>query len=185
MGEYENMKKIVNYNNSLENYSEEILKKFLISTTTPKSEEEKRKIEIIFKNLSLLIWVGKFKILTKKEEEKIIGKLQKVCEDFKFFNLIEKTNHIIENIKYLNEKIAIIEHLTEIEYKSHTEKIDIDKSILLEFEKIAKKVNSTSDKFSIMQIERELKDIKVKYFKNPENTSSLFEKLKNIVIKNL
>ena len=82
-------------------YAEEILKNFLISKKTPTSQREKEEIENIFKKLSLLIWLGRSRILTPNEERNIAENLKDLYENFRSNTLEMNTDNIIQKLKNL------------------------------------------------------------------------------------
>ena len=134
-------------------------------------------------NLSLLIWIGKADILSINEERKILENLKSLHENFQIIDLKNKTDHMIQIIRNTNLKTQIIEHITDIEYKACIEKKIIDPiNLYKKFEKIINILKSLSDKFYLMELERELKDIKTKYFQDPKNEILLYENLENISI---
>jgi hypothetical protein len=161
-------------------YSEKILKHFLISKKLPSNEKEIKEMEKIFKNLSLFIWIGKTKILSPADKKNISNNLKAIYDNCKLIDLKDKTNHIVQKLKNLNTKTEILEYITEIEYKACIiENID-PINLYKKFEKIINLIKSLSNKFSLMKFKREVKDIKIKYFKNPKNIDQLYEKLENI-----
>jgi hypothetical protein len=166
-------------------YAEEILKNFLISKKTPNSPKEKNEIEKISKNLSLLIWLGQSKILPLKEEKNIKEQLKDLCENFHSDTLQESTNIIIQNLKNINSKTKILEHIIDIAYILYNQNIKnsppITHEILHEkFNKVIEKIKLTSDDFSLIKLERNVKEIKKNFLNNQENITILIQHLENL-----
>ena len=166
-------------------YAEEILKNFLISKKTPNSPKEKKEIEKISKNLSLLIWLGQSKILPPKEERLIKEELKDLYENFHSDTLQDTTNIIIQNLKNVNSKTKILEHIIDIAYILYNQHIKnsppISHEILHEkFNKVIQKIKLTSDDFSLIRLERNVKDLKKNFLKNQENINILIQHLDNL-----
>jgi len=166
-------------------YAEEILKNFLISKKTPNSPKEKNEIEKISKNLSLLIWLGQSKILPPKEERIIKEQLKDLCENFQSDTLQDTTNIIIQNLKNENSKTKILEHIIDIAYILYNQNIKNSPPITHEmlhekFNKVIQKIKLTSDDFSLIRLERNIKDLKKKFLNNQENINILLATLDNL-----
>lgn len=167
-------------------YSSELFKLFLISKNTPKSAKEHKEIERISKNLSLLLWIGKAEILSYSQENKIIDQIRYITENFRQDDLYAKTCDIIQNIKNLSLKTSILEHFTEIEYEAC---LCEDKNLpplnpellQLVFEKILGAMKNKNDKFSIMKLERELREIQNIFHKDPSQIDLLLHNLEQII----
>lgn len=173
---------------SLKYHAMEIFKRFLISKGTPNTYEQDSEVEKISKNLSLLIWIGKANILSPQEENAIADKLKDLHYDFKQDELYEKTNTIIQSIKNINHKINILEHFTDIEHQAYISKDtwdeDINSNKLYEtFEKIIDFINDEKNQnsFFLMKAERNIKEIKSIYIKDPSKISLLLHNLEKII----
>jgi hypothetical protein len=164
-------------------YAEEILKNFLISKKTPNSQKEKKEIEKISKNLSLLIWLGQSKILLPKEEKIIKEELKELYENFHSDTLQESTKSIIQNLKNLNSKTQILEHIIDIAYILYNQTTkDSPKTLETlheKFNKVIGKIKLLKDDFSLISLERDIKILKKNFFKNPKNLDILIQFLDN------
>jgi vacuolar-type H+-ATPase catalytic subunit A/Vma1 len=166
-------------------YAAELFKQFLISKNMPRSSKEIEEIESISKNISLILWIGKAQILSPSEEKEIIDLIRDLIDNFKQDEFYAKTSHIIQMIKNMSPKTEILEHFTDIESKAclHKEKdCPIIRSEILQdhFEKIIYVMNSKNDKFSVMKLERELKEIKKIFFNDPTQISLLLHNLQQL-----
>lgn len=174
----------LNYGWDLKFYSSELFKRFLISKNTPESSKEIEEIEKISKNLSLLLWIGKAQILNEKEESKVIEEIKELTENFHQNDLFEKTTYLIQTIKNLSPKTDILELFTDIECKaclSKEKRGSISQEELHSlFEKIIEIMNHKKDKFSLLKLERELKEVKKIYFDDPTQVSLLIYNLNQI-----
>jgi len=169
------------YNKKLKFYANEILKRFLISKNTPNSLKEKLKIEKILKNISIIIWLDKTKILSYKEEKKILEELKELYDNFNLINIKEKTDYIIQNLKNLSPKVDIIECIADIEFNFHIkEKGDIQK-LNEKFEKIIGILKTNNNQFILMKLERDLKEIKNRYFKDLSDFNILIQSLDTLI----
>lgn len=169
----------------LKHYSSELIKLFLISKNTPKSLKEHKEIEKISKNLSLLLWIAKAEILSCNQEYKISEQIKYITENFRQSDLYSKTWDIIQNIKNLSAKTSILELFTEIEYeaclcKDKKQPSINQENLQKEFEKILELMNRKNDKFSIMKLERELKEIQTIFHKDPSRIDLLLYNLDQI-----
>jgi hypothetical protein len=166
-------------------YAAELFKQFLISKNMPKSPKETEEIEKISRNISLILWIGKAQILSPMEEKEITDQIRELIDNFKQDEFFGRTNHLIQMMKNMNPKTEILEHFTDIESKACLSKDKNSPSISSEilqdyFEKIIYVMNSKNDKFSIMKLERELKEIKKIFFNDPTQISLLLHNLEQI-----
>ena len=185
VGPIQPYKKEPEYKRSLgiEFYSEEILKMFLISQKIPTNIQEKKDIEKISKNLSMLTWIGQLGIVSKKDEKKVVDELRDLKDNFHLDTVFKKTSYILQNIKNINRKTQIMEHVIDISYEIGKQKNVIPQNILelqKYFDQIMDKVKVVSDKFAIMKLERDLQDIKKIYLNNPKEISLLLQNLEKI-----
>ena len=172
----------------LKYHAVEVFKRFLVSKETPLSKEKDSEIEKISKNLSLLIWIGKADILSPEEEKAVIEKLKDLNYNFKQDDLYDKTSLIIQDIKNLNHKIDILEHFTDIEHVAYMSRGDWDEEsgadeLYEKFERIISfiKDKNKEDNFNLMKIERDIRDIKKIYLKDPSKISLLMHNLEKII----
>ena len=166
-------------------YCAELFKRFLISKKTPESSKERGDIEKISKNLSLLLWIGRAQILSPEQEGKIIDQIKDLSDNFRQDDLYEKTNYIVQKIKNMTPKTDILEFFTDIEHKAclcldENHPCINSEELHEQFEKIIDVMNGKSDKFSLLKLEREMKDIKNIYFNDPSQISLLIHNLQQI-----
>ena len=167
---------------NLQFYAEEVLQSFLISVNVPLTLQEKEKISKITKQLSLLIWAYKAQILPKKDEIKITNLVVDLHNSAKHDDIDEKSSLILQQIRNITPKIDILEHFYEIEQKACNENHYLETEKLQEkFNDIIKHLSSISDDFSIMKLNRAIKEIKINYFDNPNESDKLLYNLENVI----
>jgi hypothetical protein len=142
---------------NLEFYSTQLMLRYLLALN---SDDLKK--QSVTKLLTLFIWMGQSSILPSSDLRYLEEEIQELADTFHLHELPYQLFQLLNTFKSKNPKIAILEHLLDLEERgkvAHLEKAH-ELSLFAKFSLLAEGLKELNSKIRLMEVERELKDLK-------------------------